>query len=218
MMEVREAIYKRQSIRKYKEGEIPEEDVLKILDAARVAPSGDNSQNWHFVVVRTQEVKEKIGEAILKKNEEIALVMDPKDPEKGLRFRKFVKNFTLFILRAPLLIVVFAEKTYPTGYKEYVFAEYPQEAIDALYRRDPGMQNVGAAVENMTLTAVDLGYGSCWLTSPNYAADEVEAALKEATGFEKEGFFLSCMLSVGIPEEGARSPQKKSLEEICTFV
>ncbi len=217
-MELKDVIYKRQSIRKYTEQDVSQEDLEKILDAGRVAPSGKNSQNWHFVVVRSQELKEKIGQAIKDKNEAIAQRMDEKDPEKGLRFRKFVKNFTLFSIEAPVIILVYATVYYPDGYKEYILAEYPQEDIDKLFIGNPGMQSIGAAVENMTLRAIDLGYGSCWQTGHGYASDEVEAVVKEETGFEKEGYFLAAMLPIGVPQEGAKSPAKRPLDEICTFV
>jgi len=217
-MELKEVIYKRQSVRKYTEQDVKQEDIEKIIDSARVAPSGKNCQNWHFVVIRSKDLKEKIGSAIIDKNEEIAEVMDKKDEEKGLRFRKFAKNFTLFFLNAPVLIVVYTTTYYPSGYHELTFAEYPKEDIDKLFIRNPGIQNIGAAVENMTLTAIDLGYGSCWMTGQNYAADEIEAVIKQETGFEKEGYFLSCMLAVGVPQEGLKSPAKKELSEICTFI
>ncbi|HZK01296.1 MAG TPA: nitroreductase family protein [Anaerovoracaceae bacterium] len=216
-MELRDVIYKRQSIRKYTDEDVLQEDLLKILDSARVAPSGKNCQNWHYVVIKEDSIKQKIGDAIAAKNEEIAKKMDEKDPDKGLRFRKFAKNFTLFGIKAPALIVVYATTYYPSGYHEYKFAEYPQEDLDRLFIRNPGMQNIGAAVQNMTLTAIDLGYGSCWMTGQNYAADEIEEVIKKEIGFEKEGYFLACMLAIGVPQEGARSPDKKSLEEICTF-
>lgn len=217
-MELRDAIYKRQSIRKYTDADVPHEDMLKIIDAGRIAPSGDNSQNWYFLVIRDRALRDKIGETVMAKNEEIALVMDKKDPAKGLRFRKFAKNFMLFAMEAPVLVVVYATNNYPSGYYEYVFAEYPQSEIDKLFVRNPGMQNIGAALENMTLTAIDLGYGSCLMTSQNYAAEELQALLKNEIGFEKEGYFLTTMMPIGVPQEGARSPSKKSLEEICTFV
>ena len=168
-MELKDIIYKRQSVREYTDAEIPKEDILKILDAGRVAPSGKNCQNWHFVVIRERDLRNKIGQAILDKNEEIAVEMDRKDPEKGLRFRKFVRRFTLFGMEAPVLIAVYATEYKPDGWAELTFAEYPQDVIDELYIRNPGMQSIGAAVENMTLTAIDLGYGSCWMSGHSYA-------------------------------------------------
>jgi nitroreductase len=217
-MEFKDVIHLRQSVRKYKDQDVTPEDLTKILDAGRVAPSGKNSQNWHFVVIRNQELMHKIAQAIRDKNEEISIALDKKDEEKGLRFRKFVKNFTLFFLDAPVLVVVYATTYYPSGYYEYVAADYPKEALEDLLMRGPSMQNIGACVQNMSLAAVDLGYGSCWMTGQNYAAKEIEAVIKEEIGFEKDGYFLSCMLSIGVPQEGLRSPSKKELTEICTFV
>jgi nitroreductase len=62
-MEVLEAIETRRSIRKYKPEPIPDGDLKKILEAARLAPSAGNRQPWRFVVVRDAETKRKMGEA-----------------------------------------------------------------------------------------------------------------------------------------------------------
>jgi nitroreductase len=52
-------IKKRRSIRKYKPEPVPLETVMKVLEAARWAPSGDNSQPWEFVVVRDKDKKNR---------------------------------------------------------------------------------------------------------------------------------------------------------------
>ena len=57
IMELHDLIYSRQSVRKFKDTPVPDEDVLKILDAVRVGPSSENEQNWHFIVVRNEEFK-----------------------------------------------------------------------------------------------------------------------------------------------------------------
>ncbi|MFW9845215.1 MAG: nitroreductase family protein [Candidatus Thorarchaeota archaeon] len=56
-------IEERRSIRKYKEFEIPDDDIARMIRAAQVAPSTNNSQPWRFVVVRTQGMKEILAEA-----------------------------------------------------------------------------------------------------------------------------------------------------------
>jgi nitroreductase len=53
----------RRSIRKYKEFEIPDEDIVRIFRAVQLAPSTNNSQPWRFIVVRTQAMKEVLAEA-----------------------------------------------------------------------------------------------------------------------------------------------------------
>ncbi|MFX1565591.1 MAG: nitroreductase family protein [Promethearchaeota archaeon] len=45
-------LQKRRSIRRYKPYDIPDSDIEKILQAARIAPSTNNSQSWRFIVVR----------------------------------------------------------------------------------------------------------------------------------------------------------------------
>jgi nitroreductase len=50
-MEALEAIRRRRSVRSYTGDPIPREDLEKIVDAARLAPSGYNRQPWEFIVV-----------------------------------------------------------------------------------------------------------------------------------------------------------------------
>lgn len=56
-----EVVQRRRAIRKYKHEEIPESDLRKIIDAARLAPSAENSQPWRFIVVRDQKSKELLA-------------------------------------------------------------------------------------------------------------------------------------------------------------
>lgn len=63
-MDVLSAIKGRRSIRKYSDKPVEEEKLLKVLEAARLAPSAKNEQNWKFIVVKDQETKEKLTEAI----------------------------------------------------------------------------------------------------------------------------------------------------------
>lgn len=62
-MNVYQAIEKRRSVRAYKDEPVPEESLRKILEAARLAPSAHNSQEYKFVVVKDTEKREKLAEA-----------------------------------------------------------------------------------------------------------------------------------------------------------
>jgi nitroreductase len=62
-MSVLEVIQKRRSVRKYKENPIPEEVLLRVLEAARLAPSGKNFQPWKFIIVKDKALKEKLAQA-----------------------------------------------------------------------------------------------------------------------------------------------------------
>ncbi len=58
-MEIFDAILKRRSIRKYKDTNVPEEIVEKILKAGMAAPSAHNEQPWQFVIVDDKKTLEK---------------------------------------------------------------------------------------------------------------------------------------------------------------
>ncbi|MFW6109677.1 MAG: nitroreductase family protein [archaeon] len=62
-MEFYETVKTRRSIRSYKGKEIPEEKLLRVMDAARVAPSGHNRQYWKFYVIESEDKKGKVAEA-----------------------------------------------------------------------------------------------------------------------------------------------------------
>jgi nitroreductase len=61
-MDVYKAIETRRSVRKYKSGSMPDNELKRVLEAARLAPSAGNKQPWGFVVVRNQESKKKLAE------------------------------------------------------------------------------------------------------------------------------------------------------------
>lgn len=58
-----EAIDLRRSIRSFTRQEVSDEDVRKIIDAARRAPSAGNIQPWEFVIMRKPENKKRLAAA-----------------------------------------------------------------------------------------------------------------------------------------------------------
>ncbi|MHA1379571.1 MAG: nitroreductase family protein [Candidatus Helarchaeota archaeon] len=89
-MSVFEIIKKRKSIRKYAEGEIPSEHLIKILTAAQLAPSASNRQPYCFIVVQDAETRKKIGKKA---------------------------NFQKFIAKAGVIIVGLADPSREKWYK-----------------------------------------------------------------------------------------------------
>jgi nitroreductase len=63
-MDILEVIKTRRSIRKYKPDPVSEEEINKLLEAGRWAPSADNSQPWRFIVLRSQEVRKKLADTL----------------------------------------------------------------------------------------------------------------------------------------------------------
>jgi len=62
-MSVLDIMKSRRSVRRYKNKPIPEGTLNKVLEAARIAPSGKNFQPWKFIIVQDREKKEELAVA-----------------------------------------------------------------------------------------------------------------------------------------------------------
>jgi len=64
-MDVFEAIIERRSIRAFEKKTVSEEQIEKLVEAARHAPSAGNLQPWEFVIVREPQIKHLLSVAAL---------------------------------------------------------------------------------------------------------------------------------------------------------
>ncbi|WP_461207369.1 nitroreductase family protein [Clostridium sp. DL1XJH146] len=205
-------IYNRHSVRKFKDTDISDEDINEIIKAATLAPSGTNSQNWHFVIVKNKEKINEIAKIIEQKHDK--LVSKSTNLELNKKFSKYLKYFTLF-KNAPILILVFAGQYPILGLDVMEEAGIDPEEIKNIISMSPRIQNIGATVENIQLAATAMGYGACWMTGPNYAAREIA----EYVDFHKENYTLACMVPIGIPaDSNLKRPTRKPLEEVMTII
>lgn len=60
-MDVFDAIEKRRSIRKYKDEEVSLDDMVRVIEAGRLAPSWKNGQCWRYIVVGDKALRKKLG-------------------------------------------------------------------------------------------------------------------------------------------------------------
>jgi nitroreductase len=54
-------ISSRKSTRKYNNKQVDDEKIMQLIESARLAPSGSNTQPWNFIIVKSEEIKEKIA-------------------------------------------------------------------------------------------------------------------------------------------------------------
>lgn len=205
-------IYNRKSIRDYKEGVVPKEDILKLLDAAVHAPSPKHQQNWHFVVVQNQEIITKMADAVTESHTHIAsLASDEKEKKQYMATLPYYINFK----RATNAVIVYG-KEYDSIEEKILRANHAdEETINMVLSPQAGAQGIGAAVENFLLGATEMGYGTCYMTGPSHAKEKIE----EIIGFKKEGYTLMAIIALGIPaDETPQKPPRKPLEEVVTFI
>lgn len=126
-MEFEEIIYKRRTIRRFKQKQISIDILKKLIDFARVAPMARNIQGLEFIIVQKPEIREELFPLVRWAS---SLPEDQRTPEEGKR---------------------------PTA---YIIVLVNTKIKNSYYNFD-----VGAAVENILLGAVNFGLGCCWMGS-----------------------------------------------------
>lgn len=78
------------------------------------------------------------------------------------------------------------------------------------------VQDYSAAIENMLLAAVELGYQSCWYEGHITDDDNIGYKMAQILNVPDE-YELVCFLPIGIAEEKPIKPKKKPFEERAWF-
>lgn len=154
--ELLEIIHKRRSVRVYKTGKISEAQLELILEAARWAPSGANTQPWEFVVTRDREKMKKVRQ-IYDQEWKKRKLEDPVN-YKGLK-KDYVGDVSVLVLACgdPRVMKVYLTTREP-GDREKLF-----------------QASIANAVEHAMLMAASMRLGTVWVS----VREEVEPQLRD---------------------------------------
>ncbi len=161
---VEKVILERRSVRKYKDEQVPEKLVRRILEAGRFAPSAGNSQPWRFVVVRDGKMLEEMERYVRLRCRILKFLLDWEGGPLG----------RLAWLNSQLCIRLMPNELHPIPYgairliaegKLKLFHGAPTVILILMDRRGVGkpMVDVGICGQNMVLAAHSLGLGTCWV-------------------------------------------------------
>ena len=216
-MDIIHAIYKRQSIRSFKDREVSQETVREILNISKFAPSGGNTQPWK-VYVLNQNIMKKLESAILhnldngiSEKPNFSIYPQPmsdhlknrvkecgklmygaleikKDDIEG-RLNQLKQNFSFF--GAPVGMLITVEKEVDLN----------------------GWGHVGHFIQNLCLSSIKFGLGTCLQESWSMYPETVQ----KITNYNKSEI-LWCGVALGYPNNdhpinNYRTPR----EDIETF-
>jgi coenzyme F420-0:L-glutamate ligase / coenzyme F420-1:gamma-L-glutamate ligase len=154
----------RRSVRQYQERPVPREFLMQMLEAARWAPSPHGRQPWRFIVLTQPEGKQRLAER-MGETWQRNLEMDGQPAEVvQVRLEKSRQR----ILNAPALIM-------PCLYLEDL-DHYPDEQRQE-DEKIMAIQSIGAAIQNMLLTAYELGLDTGWICAPLFCPEIACTAL-----------------------------------------
>ena len=178
-----EAIHSARSLRRLKPDPIPEEMIVKILDAAIRAPSAGNAQNWAFVVVRDPEQRRKLGVIYRKASDIAAAVYAARGRPPHLTEQQFARMMGTggylweHLGEAPVLLI-------PCQRRPVVpLREALPPAIAGHYENELAYvdrirgASIYPAVQNIILACRALGLGTVITTNHIRCEDEVKAVL-----------------------------------------
>lgn len=142
-MDVFECIRKRRTVHAYKDEPVSEEDIYKILEAGRWAPSAANNQPVRYIVIKEKDVRLKIQEMVKEVFE--MTIKTGKEP-----YATIMQSFPVdYMEKVPVMICVIADKTN----EETTF-----------YSQTHHQSAACASIQNMMLAARALELGTVWLT------------------------------------------------------
>ncbi len=203
-MELLDVLEKRCSVRHFKDEPVPVDDLKEMIRRAALAPSVNNSQQWKFLVVTNADKLRQMGELVERK-------IDLMFPDGDQNTIQTVKHFSTVFARSPATVFVLTQP-YRALAERMVSPELVAADLNA-QRKFPNYQSAAAAVQNFLLSAVDMGYGACWLSGLMVAED----ALKESLKIE-EPWEMVTAIAVGKPERQCDPKPRQPFDEIFELI
>ena len=189
-------IKSRKSVRQYSEKHISDEDLKKVLEAGRLAPSWMNVQSWKFILIKSQENKELLSKLSIG--------------------QAHVKN-------ADALIVCIADTN---AWEEAKITHIKNPALNPALQGENGilvrtMEQVIYPISYMMLEAESLGIRSCIVGALGNEITGVEQEtykeVKEKLGL-KDGQILSTIITLGYETEQTETVKKrKEFDEVISL-
>jgi nitroreductase len=180
----------RRSVRKFRPDAIPDADIKKMIDAARLAPTSGNQQPWRFLVVRDRNKINQMQEACVKGALERFDQRGGK-PDAREEFEKGVRSRMSGYFSAPAYIVILTDNN--SRYPDYNHWDGPM------------------AAGYLMLAARALGYGTVFIT------DSIPDSVTKEVLHIPDTYTRVCITPVGIPVEWPDSPPKKGVEALIAF-
>ncbi|MFC1765886.1 nitroreductase family protein [Planctomycetota bacterium] len=185
-----ELFSQRRSVRKYLPDDVPEADLIKILDAARSAPTSGNQQPWKFLVIRDKDKIKRLQDACIERA--VARRFKPESTTQTKEeFETEARSRMDGYFSAPVYIVILTDNQ----------SKYPT------YNHWDGP----LAVAYLMLAARALGYGTVHIT------DSISEKVTKEVLSIPDRYTRVCITPLGKPVEWPDSPPKKELSQFIAY-
>ena len=191
-MSLGEAIFTQRAIRRLKPDSIPDDVLHDIMQATIRAPNGGNTQQWHFVVVKDEELRRQLGElyheAWWAKRKD-AGINGPEDIPPGRNSMRSAMRLANEIGTSPVMVLICAT------------AKGPGAAASVI-----------PSAQNMLLAARAFGIGGTITT----LHPVVEERVHKLFSIPDTAQVVYCM-PLGYPRGEFGTVTRKPLSEVCSY-
>ena len=182
MLETYQAVTGRRSLRQFDPRPIPRPLLHRLLYTACLAPAPHHTKPWRFVVLETAESRERLAThmgAAWRRDLERDGVAEERIQRLLARSRRQIES-------APALVLACLV--------DEGLRAWPDERRS---RAEWGMaqQSIGAALENLMVTACDEGIASFWISAPLFCPEAVREALDLPDDYQAQA-----LVALGYPE------------------
>jgi nitroreductase len=190
-MELKATINKRKSIRSFENKTVPKKILKELIIDATKAPSSSNAQSWRFYIITSKKTRDKII-LILHKTLKVFKKNINKMP---VHLKNSVTSFYQNLGDCPNIIFIYTTKEGGC--------------------RDNNIMSVSAAAENIMLSAVDKGLGTCWIGSFKGVEKDLSKLLNISNDEE-----LVASIIIGYTKKGyvPLKRDKKALNKVMKFL
>jgi nitroreductase len=161
---VERVILERRSNRKYKDKQVPEALVRRILEAGRFAPTAGNSQSWRFKVIRDKKMIESMEKYAQLRAKIFMFWLNWRTSPLG-KLAWYYAQIAIRIFRNDLHPIPHGALSAMADGTLKLFQEAPTVILIFEDRRGAGKPELDCGIcgQNMVLTAHSLGLGTCWI-------------------------------------------------------
>jgi nitroreductase len=197
-----ELIQARRSVRRFLDRVVSRDDLARLFEAARWAPSNHNRQPWRFLVLEDKQQINRLAETV---RQNLAQKLKELPEAAASHIGEFTHYATCFA-NAPVLLVVLHKRPVSVSASLLAGIKHPE-----LVSGEP--LSAAMAIQNLLLAAHALGLGTCVLTGPLLVPEVLTAELTLPAGHE-----MTCLVALGHPAEIPPPPRRKTVEQIVEFV
>lgn len=176
------------AVRRFKDKEVPDRSLNRIIEAGRWSLSILGIQPWRFICIRNKDTMRKIADAIYKGLDRVA------------RPAGIISKLTADMMcKSAALIAVYNKRDVEKRVLKYGKSHLQRARIAEL-------QAIGGSIQNIFLEANSLGIGAIWVDSPAFFEEEINEVLKEKNE-------LIAFVVLGYPKEKPKRSKRKSIEQ-----